>query len=188
MTTKLELVEASAGVYPLSYGPGMDLSPPTLPGWHSRGVDFVTAVLPSRGTHTSFTISSFATQCTSTRVPTCNMQHIGFPVKEREHHPKKGKYTLHAQGKMANTMTMQEQIEMSGLEIMSSLSSSSSSSSSQLQWKSTNQWSPLLGGGQAYQACVTSVSGNENGSGGQTIVVIGGQMLRGENTNSVIVG
>ena len=89
---------------------------------------------------------------------------------------------------MTNTMTMQEQIEMSGLEIMSSLSSSSSSSlSSQLQWNSTNQWSPLLGGGRAYQACVTIVSGNENGSGGQTIVVIGGQMLRGENTNSVIV-
>ena len=114
------------------------------------------------------------------------MQHTGFPVKEREH-PKKRKYTLHAQGKMANTMTMQEQIEMSGLEIMSSLSSSSSSLSSQLQWNSTNQWSPLLGGGRAYQACVTIVSGNENGSGGQTIVVIGGQMLRGENTNSVIV-
>ena len=119
-------------------------------------------------------------------VPTCNMQHTGFPVKEREHQ-KKRKYTLHAQGKMANTMTMQEQIEMSGLEIMSSLSSSSSSLSSQLQWNSTNQWSPLLGGGRAYQACVTIVSGNENGSGGQTIVVIGGQMLRGENTNSVIV-
>ena len=88
---------------------------------------------------------------------------------------------------MANTMTMQEQIEMSGLEIMSSLSSSSSSLSSQLQWNSTNQWSPLLGRGQQYQACVTIESGNENGSGGQTIVVIGGQMLRGENTNSVIV-
>ena len=54
---------------------------------------------------------------------------------------------------MANTMTMQEQIEMSGLEIMSSLSSSSSSLSLQLQWNPTNQWSPLLGGGQAYQAC-----------------------------------
>ena len=82
---------------------------------------------------------------------------------------------------MANTMTMQEQIEMSGLEIMSSLSSSSSSSSSlssQLQWNSTNQWSPLLGGGRAYQACVTIVSGNENGSGGQSIVVIGGRMRR----------
>ena len=80
---------------------------------------------------------------------------------------------------MANTMTMQEQIEMTGLEIMSSLSSSSSSSlSSQLQWNSTNQWSPLLGGGRAYQACVTIVSGNENGSGGQSIVVIGGRMRR----------
>ena len=81
---------------------------------------------------------------------------------------------------MANTMTMQEQIEMSGLEIMSSLPSSSSSSSSlspQLQWNSTNQWSPLLGGGRDFQACVTI----ENGSaGGQTIVVIGGRMESGE--------
>ena len=92
---------------------------------------------------------------------------------------------------MANTMTMQEQIEMSGLEIMSSslssLSSSSSSSSSQLQWNSTNQWSPLLGGGWAYQACVTIESGNENGSGGQSIIVIGGQMRRARYTNSAIV-
>ena len=78
------------------------------------------------------------------------------------------------QRKMTNTMTMQEQIELSGLEIMSSLSSSSSSS--QLQWNSTNQWSPLLGGGRQYQACVAIVSGNENGAGGQTIVVIGGLM------------
>ena len=92
---------------------------------------------------------------------------------------------------------MQEQIEMSGLEIMSSLSSSSSSSSSsfssssssssQLQWNSTNQWSPLLGGGREFQACVTIESGNENGSGGQTIVVIGGRMHRVGYTNSVIV-
>ena len=85
---------------------------------------------------------------------------------------------------MANTMTMQEQIEMSGLEIMSSLSSSSSS---QLQWSSTIQWSPLLGGGRESQACVTIVSGNENSSGGQTIVVIGGLMQRVRCTNSVIV-
>ena len=91
------------------------------------------------------------------------------------------------QRKMTNTMTMQEQIELSGLEIVSSLSSSSSSSSSQLQWNSTNQWSPLLGGGREYQACVTIVSGNENGAGGQTIVVIGGQMRRVAYTNSVIV-
>ena len=93
------------------------------------------------------------------------------------------------QCKMTNTMTMQEQIELSGLEIMSSLSSSSSSSSSssQLQWNSTNQWSPLLGGGREYQACVTIESGNENGAGGQTIVVIGGRMQSGEYTNSVIV-
>ena len=93
---------------------------------------------------------------------------------------------------MANTMTMQEQIEMSGLEIMSSslssLSSSSSSSSSQLQWNSTNQWSPLLGGGRSFQACVTIVSGNENGAGGQAIVVIGGRERQNrKSTNSVIV-
>ena len=93
------------------------------------------------------------------------------------------------QCKMTNTMTMQEQIEMSGLEIMSSLSSSSSSSlSSQLHWKSTNQWSPLLGGGWEFQACVTIESGNENGAG-QTIVVIGGLMQRGSTSigKSVIV-
>ena len=85
-------------------------------------------------------------------------------------------------------MTMQEQIEMSGLEIMSSLSSSSSSSSSQLQWNSTNQWSPLLGGGREAQACMTIESGSdENGAGGQTIVVIGGLMQRVGCTNSVIV-
>ena len=83
-------------------------------------------------------------------------------------------------------MTMQEQIELSGLEIMSSLSSSSSSS--QLQWNSTNQWSPLLGGGRAGQACVTIESGSgENGAGGPTIVVIGGRMQRVGRTNSVIV-
>ena len=88
---------------------------------------------------------------------------------------------------MANTMTMQEQIEMSGLEIMISLPSSSSSSSSlssQLQWNSTNQWSPLLGGGREYQACVTIESGS---AGGQSIVVIGGRMESGEYTNSIIV-
>ena len=92
---------------------------------------------------------------------------------------------------MTNTMTMQEQIEMSGLEIMSSLSSSSSSSSSsslsQLQWNSTNQWSPILGGGRRGQACVTIKSGNENGAGGQTIVVIGGRTHSDIYTNSVIV-
>ena len=91
---------------------------------------------------------------------------------------------------MANTMTMQEQIEMSGLEIISSLSlsSPSSSSSSQLQWNSTNQWSPLLGGGREAQACVTIESGSgENDAAGPTIVVIGGQMQSGEYTNSVIV-
>ena len=118
-------------------------------------------------------------------------QHIGFPAKERYNNiQNKGKYTLHAQGNMTNTMTMQEQIEMSGLEIMSSLSSSSPSSSSllsQLQWNSTNQWSPLLGGGREYQACVTIESGNENGAGGQTIVVIGGERQSDSYTNSVIV-
>ena len=92
------------------------------------------------------------------------------------------------QRKMTNTMTMQEQIELSGLEIVSSLlSSPSSSMSSQLQWNSTNKWSPLLGRGREYQACVTIESGNENGAGGQTIVVIGGHMCRGGYTNSVIV-
>ena len=92
------------------------------------------------------------------------------------------------QRKMTNTMTMQQQIEMSGLEIMSSLSSSSSSSLlSQLQWNSTNQWSPLLGRGRQYQACVTIESGNENGGGGQTIVVIGGRMQSDSYTNSAIV-
>ena len=91
------------------------------------------------------------------------------------------------QRKMTNIMTMQEQIELSGLEIMSSLSSSSSSS--QLQWNSTNQWSPLLGGGQIFQACMTIDSGSgENDAGGQTIVVIGGIMQESEYiTNSVIV-
>ena len=94
------------------------------------------------------------------------------------------------QRKMTNTMTMQEQMELSGLEIMSSLSSSSSSSSSlsQLQWNSTNQWSPLLGGGREYQACVTIASGSgENDSAGPTIVVIGGRMQSDSYTKSVIV-
>ena len=93
------------------------------------------------------------------------------------------------QCKMTNTMTMQEQIELSGLEIVSSLSSSSSSSSSsQLQWNSTNQWSPLLGGGWEFQACVTIASGSgENDAAGPTVVVIGGQMQSDIYTNSVIV-
>ena len=51
---------------------------------------------------------------------------------------------------MTNTMTMQEQLQMSGLEIMSS----SSLLSLQLQWNSTCQWSPLLHGGQQDQACM----------------------------------
>ena len=119
----------------------------------------------------------------STRVRTIPKYNIiGFPLIGHR------KYTLHAQGKMTNTLTMQEQIEMSGLEIMSSLSTSlSSSSSSQLEWNSTNQWSPLLGGRRKYQACVTIESGNENGPGGQTIVVIGGQRQSDFYTNSVIV-
>ena len=80
---------------------------------------------------------------------------------------------------MTNTMTMEEQIEMSGLEI---------TPLSQLQWNSTNQWSPLLGGGQESQACMTIKSGSgENGAGGQTIVLIGGGRQSGEYTNSVIV-
>ena len=73
-------------------------------------------------------------------------------------------------------MTMQEQIELSGLEIMPS---------SPLQWNSTNQWSPFLGGRREYQACVTIESGNEND--GQAIVVIGGRMQSEYITNSVIV-
>ena len=73
-------------------------------------------------------------------------------------------------------MTMQEQMEMSGLKI---------TTSSPLQWNCTNQWSPLLGGGREYQTCVTILSGNEND--GQTIVVIGGRMQSGGYTNSVIV-
>ena len=52
---------------------------------------------------------------------------------------------------MTNTMTMQEQIEMSSLEIMSA--------SSPLQWNPTNQWSPLLGRGRLSAACVTVVCG-----------------------------
>ena len=81
---------------------------------------------------------------------------------------------------MTNTMTMQEQIKMSGLEI---------TTSSQLQWNPTNQWSPLLGGGRQGQACVTIVSDSgENDAAAQTIVVIGGEILQiGEYTNSVIV-
>ena len=92
------------------------------------------------------------------------------------------------QRKMTNTMTMQEQIELSGLEIVSSLSSSSSSSSSsQLLWNSTNQWSPILGGGRESQACVTIESGSgDNDAAGKTIVVIGGRIQR-KSTDSVIV-
>ena len=116
---------------------------------------------------------------------------IGFPTRNRYATRQQAKKkhietTLYMQHKMTNTMTMQEQIELSGLEIMSSLSSS------QLQWNSTNQWSPLLGGGRSFQACVTIESGSgENDAGGQTIVVIGGLMqsgeFGGEYTNSVIV-
>ena len=88
------------------------------------------------------------------------------------------------QRKMTNTMSMQEQIELSGLEIVSSLSSSSSS---QLQWNSTNQRSPILVGGREFQACVTIESGSgDNDAAGKTIVVIGGRIQR-KSTNSVIV-
>ena len=51
---------------------------------------------------------------------------------------------------MTNTMTMQEQLQMSDLEIMSP----SSLLSSQLQWNSTSLWSPLLHGGRQDQACM----------------------------------
>ena len=44
-----------------------------------------------------------------------------------------------------------------------------------------------MGGGWEHQACVTIVSGNENGAGGQTIVVIGGQMQSDFFTNFVIL-
>ena len=74
---------------------------------------------------------------------------------------------------MSNTMTMQEQMEMSGLEIMPS---------SPLQWNSTNQWSPLLGGAQSFEARMTIETGSGgNDAAGQTIVVIGGY------SNSIIV-
>ena len=74
-------------------------------------------------------------------------------------------------------MTMQEPMEMSGLEFMPSS-----------QWNSSNQWSPHLGGGRRGQACVTIASGSgENGAGGQSIVVIGGRRRRVRYINSVIV-
>ena len=76
-------------------------------------------------------------------------------------------------------MTMQEQIELSGLQI---------TTSTPLQWYSTDQWSPLLGGRRGGQACVTIVAGSgENDAAGQTIVVIGGHRQREYITNSVIV-
>ena len=85
---------------------------------------------------------------------------------------------------MTNTMTMQEHIRMSGLKITSSLTP--------LQWNSINQWSPLLGGGREYQACVTIVSDNgvhpcENDAAAQTIVVLGGATQSEWCSNSVIV-
>ena len=78
-------------------------------------------------------------------------------------------------------MTMQKQMEMSGLKV--------TTSSSPLQWNSTNQWSPLLRGARSFEACVTIiVSGSgENDIAGQTIAVIGGQMQRRPYTESVIV-
>ena len=88
-------------------------------------------------------------------------------------------------------MTMQEQIQMSGLEIMSS----SSSSSSRLQWNPTSQWSPPSGRGREFQACVTigSVNGvnpcceNDTVAAGETIVMLGGEVRSDWSTNSVIV-
>ena len=79
---------------------------------------------------------------------------------------------------MTNTMTMQEQIQMSGLEIMSS---------SPLQWNSTNQWSPLLGGGREGQTCVTIAHPCENDAAVQTIVILGGGNESEWLSNSVIV-
>ena len=79
---------------------------------------------------------------------------------------------------MTNTMTMQEQIQMSLLEIMSS---------SPLQWNSTNQWSPLLGGGREGQTCVTIAHPCENDAAVQTIVILGGGNESEWCTNSVIV-
>ena len=92
---------------------------------------------------------------------------------------------------MTDTMTMQEQIQMSGLEIMSS----SSSSSSRLQWNPTNQWNLPLGRGRKYQACVTigSVNGvnpcceNDTVAAAETIVMLGGEVRSDWSTNSVIV-
>ena len=78
---------------------------------------------------------------------------------------------------------MQEQIQMSGLEIMSS---------SPLQWNSINHWSPILGGGRSGQACVTIVSDNgvhpcESDAAARTIVVLGGATQSEWCSNSVIV-
>ena len=78
-------------------------------------------------------------------------------------------------------MTMREQIKMSGLEI---------TTSSPLQWNSTNQWSPLLGGGRQHQACVVvSGNGENDAAAAQTVVVLGGLMGGHANTatNSVII-
>ena len=80
---------------------------------------------------------------------------------------------------MTNTMTMQEQIQMSGLEITSSLSP--------LQWNYRNQWSPLLGGGRDGQTCVTIAHPCENDAAAQTIVVLGGETEYEWCINSVIV-
>ena len=85
---------------------------------------------------------------------------------------------------MTNTTAMREHIRMLGLEIMSSLSP--------LQRNSTNQWSPLLGGGWYGQTCVTIVSGNgahphENDAAAQAVVVLGGGMQSQWSTNSVMV-
>ena len=80
---------------------------------------------------------------------------------------------------MTTAMTMQEQIEMSGLEI---------TTSSQLQWNCIYQRSPLLDRGREGQACVTIASDSgENDAAGQTIVVIGGANGGECMTNSVIV-
>ena len=74
---------------------------------------------------------------------------------------------------------MQEQIQMSGLEIMSC--------SSPFQWNCINHWSPLLGGGRDGQTCVTIAHPCENDAAAQTIVVLGGGNESDWFINSVIV-
>ena len=65
------MLEFSAGVYPLSYGPGMDLSP-------------VMAFTQGRLRDPPHLVRFATTQCTQAKAyphATCNNK-IGFPVKE----------------------------------------------------------------------------------------------------------